>query len=476
VARKVKRDMRYLEASIIDAYSGHGEPSSALRSVFEDTFGCGMESLAEGKPDIAAVFTKTDEVLVTKIREKMDDNGSKGVPLFSYTLEEEAHTRGRPIIAVSPHCFIRTVFAIKQCYDELCSEPIEFITSDIHFYLCVGAGTVDKLNELARVEAHYLSLKYDFVIIRVSGDDTILSMQIQGFRLVLENDFGGFDQSQTSPIVHQLILTTLSNWLDLSVIAMLYSNMGGRWGRVVQMFVKMMMGTGNPWTSLWNSLLALMFVLDVVLACLNCLPMVEYGMNLDIKEIIEQCDLFWGTSSKPIVRNSLEGATFLKGWWLRTAEGGLAWTPLPSRITKMFKMSYDSNYEVKYVPNGPSLIQERSYQQCLGLNWYQLCPIMSPIVQGFIDSFQAAFPRQSVKLSLEICDRAHKTGLPFKEYWVALGIEECVPLDEESYLTVFESRYGLSAPTSDQLERFQHVGAIQYHSPWVTAVSRIDYT
>lgn len=354
--------------------------------------------------------------------------------------------------------------------------------------LGIGPSTCQVLSDFARdaqlgadiiAQSHYLKIQQ-------SGDDCIALIYHGGSWFCLENDFSSFDQTETNVHVHERMLQFFHTLMDPDVIAKWYSNFGGRWGKTVKLIVKLMMGSGNPMTTLWNSVWGILFIVWAI-------TMAGTKKNGDFDTgCIAKADEHWGMISKPkwttgsTAYEALKGCTFLKGWWVPLFDapgiqgGGLAWCPLPSRLLKMFKMDIHGDYSVlrRKAKDEPTVLERRGYEHCLGLRYYHLCPLLDEITESYTNAFEERFPKRAPKLR-EIFDLSVAAGrAPVKEFWVEKREDEdhwtFCPLQyreliRERYSVDFSDLYGVLTP------HYENTDPVSLSHPSVAALGRVDY-
>jgi hypothetical protein len=458
---KVMRDALYILRQTEATYSGCSEPSSEVDELFRSVFGSSIKDVPgiSKNPDM---HSKTDEVLLPKVRESSE--------LCT------VYIKGRPIVAVSPHTYLKCVIPVREVYKALTSEVLEFKVNGWVVFLQIGPSDVEALSSIYDKFSTYKAEKW--VFINQSGDDCIAFGSECGRYFSFENDFSSFDQTERCGIMHQEMLLFFSHYFTEEVIARWYSNFGGVWGRLVQAIVKLMMATGNPVTSLWNSAWGAVFIIAVV--CVS-------GPT---KSSVEYWDEQLGMVSKPKflygskLFDVMTGTTFLKGWWLPNRGGGLTWTPLPSRLLKLFKMDPLNNPTC--LDGDPCILLARSYQMCLGLEYYSLDPVLSQVVSNFINAFETEYPARARKM-LKGVSAAHEAGKPVvKPYWVEPGDwmdpayrdgdGNLLDIDERSFHTMFRRRYQCDPPAPTTLFAvYGNLEPVIVSNPSIRRMAHVDY-
>ena len=334
-ARKVKRDLMCLEMLKSVWRNGYCDTSDTVKSVF------GMIDETENWDDVGRfenpdLFVKTDEVLGVTVADQ-DDSGF-------YNLVK---AKPRIITNVAVSTYVHTAVPVHAVYSAI--KGVTYNTfrvgeADWELVLLSGSPDFETLRK-------FITTAYDAndqtLFLADAGDDNWTFLCYKGTFIVIENDYSMFDQSERIAAVNLEMLRFLQALgMDLKCLARLFSNFGGNFGTVVRILIKMFLGSGNPMTTLWNTNLNHHKMLTTMI---HVIERIMYAPVDEWVEIIYKCiadtDAAFGLRSKPKVFVSSSfceaalGTTFLKGWFLPDTIGGWFWSPLPSRICKMWKSS-----------------------------------------------------------------------------------------------------------------------------------------
>jgi hypothetical protein len=450
---KRRRDALYLLRQTEQLYSGGAIPSREVCDLFAEALGISIEQVLVGMPKNPDLHTKTDEVLIPKRQE-----------------EWEFYIKGRPIVASSPHTFLCCAYPVHNLYAELTrgTHVFPFLLGSFRTMVLLdfGPANVSILSGLSEKLLEFSEIYTKYIYVRQSGDDAIAVLYNNGVWKSLENDFKSFDQTETNPYVHRSMLRFYARFFSKKTIARWYSNFGGVWGRIFKLYVRVALGTGNVMTTLWNSVWGITFI---------CYALIVHGSD---EFTIPNADSEWGMISKPrwrkgrTIRDVLYGATFLKGWWVDDEEGRLAWTPLPSRILKLFKL------DIKRNPNtlvgSPSHLVVKSYEMCLGLRYYNLDPFLSEVTRRFVLAFRREYPRRARVVEEQLLLRSTFGSVSIlKRHWVQPepSADQTIIDCDEAYM----SRYGITPDSFTALSAFEHLGPTIVRSPFLTALAKVDY-
>ena len=101
-----------------------------------------------------------------------------------------------------------------------------------------------------------------------------------------------------------------------------------------------------------------------------------------VERVVHETDKAFGFSSKPIIRvshnfeDAVLGSTYLKGWFLPGRDGWF-WSPLPSRVCKMWKSS---------TPLSEKNFAKKNYSICRAYSMMTSDPYMNSIFDSYMES------------------------------------------------------------------------------------------
>ncbi len=352
-SRKRKRDEKTMEAMEVLWKSPMCQCSDEVAETMKMDQECWDALVGQYTKDMnelenPVLFTKPDELL----HANMEGDG-----LYDDLLEV-VKAKPRLITNVPNGNYLATCVAVHKYYQYIKGLKIqEVLFGATKFTLCILTGAAnpatlsDWLNEALAHDGNLL-------IFANAGDDDMFIIRYKGIWICGANDFSMYDQSECHPEVNSYIFDLMvCLGFPRDQLTTLFSAFGGAASLAINRFLKvwitMMMGSGNGMTTLWNTLLNHVKTLFQFALFIQMLD--EYENRAEegsfddteleaiLKECVTKSDLAMGLSSKlSNVRLSTEpepplaGLDYLKGWWIPTT-GGWCWSPLPSRLCKMFK-------------------------------------------------------------------------------------------------------------------------------------------
>jgi hypothetical protein len=284
----------------------------------------------------------------------------------------------------------------------------------------------------------------------VAGDDFYGVAWVDGQLLVLENDFSKYDRTQGAHALGCEYMIARSVGISHSMLIVLFSAIVAvaryedkRTGERYKTPMPIQRATGGPDTTFGNSANNIASVFYTLLE----------GGGLDFPT--HQARL--GLEAKLKVHTSLSLGTFLKGWWLPTVDGDLAWYPLPSQAVKAGKI----------MTSPKQIFKKLSPDQA----WRAAARGMA-LGFGLVDQGYPLFGTQ-LKHYIDLHDT--QVVIPLEAHKVYMDVEK--RLDIRAVLDLFYVRYGLESNEIQQMEdeiRSSPFPCILCHQAWSRLVET-DY-